>query len=260
MGILNVTPDSFFDGGKYFQLDSAIAQSKKMIDQGATIIDVGGESSRPFSKSISVQEEIKRVVPVIEALKSETKITLSVDTSKYEVAKECLKAGATIINDISALRSDDRMSSLVAENNVHVVLMHMKGSPQNMQINPIYKNLIKEIKSFLKDRILFAKQKGISSEKLIIDPGLGFGKSVKDNYLILNKLSEFLDLNCPILIGSSRKSFIGKTLGSNSNRLFGTAATIAISILKGAKIFRVHDVKQIQEVIAISEAITSAKE
>ena len=235
MGILNVTPDSFFDGGKYFQLDSAIAQSKKMIDQGATIIDVGGESSRPFSKSISIQEEIKRVVPVIEALKSETKITLSVDTSKYEVAKECLKAGATIINDISALRSDDRMSSLVAENNVHVVLMHMKGTPQNMQINPIYKNLIKE-------------------------PGLGFGKSVKHNYVILNKLSEFLDLNCPILIGSSRKSFIGKTLGSNSNRLFGTAATIAISILKGAKIFRVHDVKQIQEVIAISEAIISAKE
>jgi dihydropteroate synthase len=129
-----------------------------------------------------------------------------------------------------------------------------------MQINPIYKNLIKEIKSFLNDRILFAKQKGISSEKLIIDPGLGFGKSVKHNYVILNKLSEFLDLNCPILIGSSRKSFIGKTLGSNSNRLFGTAATIAISILKGAKIFRVHDVKQIQEVIAISEAITSAKE
>ncbi len=260
MGILNITPDSFFDGGKYTQLDKAIEHSKKMIDEGANIIDIGGESSRPFSKPISARQEIRRVLPVIEALKSEINIPISIDTTKFEVAKESLKAGASIINDISALRSDDRMSSLVADKGVYVVLMHMKGTPENMQIKPIYKNIITEIKSFLSDRISFAKKKGISSEKLIIDPGLGFGKSVKHNYIILNKLSEFLDLNCPILVGSSRKSFIGKTLKSDSDCLFGTAATIAISILRGAKIFRVHDVKQIKEVIEISDAIASAKE
>ena len=260
MGILNVTPDSFFDGGKYTQLDSAINQSKKMINEGAKIIDIGGESSRPFSKPISVQDEIKRVLPVIEALKSEINIPISIDTTKFEVAKESINAGASIINDISALRGDDRMSSLAADKDIYVVLMHMKGTPENMQIKPKYNNIITEIKSFLSNRISFAKKKGISSEKLIIDPGLGFGKSVRHNYLILNKLSEFLDLNCPILVGSSRKSFIGKILKSDSDRLFGTAATIAISILRGAKIVRVHDVKQIKEVIEISDAIASAKE
>ena len=159
MGILNVTPDSFFDGGKYTQLDSAINQSKKMINEGAKIIDIGGESSRPFSKPISVQDEIKRVLPVIEALKSEINIPISIDTTKFEVAKESINAGASIINDISALRGDDRMSSLAADKDVYVVLMHMKGTPENMQIKPKYNNIITEIKSFLSNRISFAKKK-----------------------------------------------------------------------------------------------------
>ena len=261
MGILNLTPDSFFDGGKYLKLDDAIAHSKQMVKDGAKIIDIGGESSRPFSKSVSVKDELNRVLPVVEALKSEINAPLSIDTYKYEVAKECLKAGVSILNDISALNADPRIASLVVKYNSYVVLMHMQGNPQNMQLNPSYKNLISDIKSFLHERIFFAKKKGISDEKIIIDPGLGFGKTVNHNYLILNQLSKFLDLNCPILVGPSRKSFIGKKLKSEkSNRLFGTAATIAISVNNGAKIFRVHDVKQMKDVITISDAIISTKE
>jgi len=261
MGILNLTPDSFFDGGKYLEIDHAIAHSKQMVKDGANIIDVGGESSKPFSKSVSIKDELNRVLPVVEALKSEINVPLSIDTYKYEVAKECLKAGVSILNDISALNADSRIASLVVKYNSYVILMHMKGNPQNMQLNPSYKNLISDIKNFLQERISFAKKKGISDKKIIIDPGLGFGKTVNHNYIILNQLSKFLDLNCPILVGSSRKSFIGKKLESvNSDRLFGTAATIAISLNNGAKIFRVHDVKQMKDVIAISNAIILTKE
>ena len=256
MGILNVTPDSFSDGGQYFELNKAIEHGIVMAQDGADIIDVGGESARPYSKQISASEEIARVIPVLEALKKEISIPISIDTCKSEVAREALKAGASMINDISALRFDPHMAKIAADAGVPVVLMHMKGTPDNMQKNPIYKDLIPEIFDFLKDALDRSVQAGIKKNLLIVDPGIGFGKTFDDNLKIIRDLSRFEALERPILLGTSNKAFIGHILGKEVHeRVTGTMATIAYGAINGAHLIRVHNVKAAVETVRIIDAI-----
>lgn len=257
MGVVNVTPDSFSDGGLYFQKDSAIKHALKLIDDGADIIDIGGESTRPWSLPVDAEEEIRRTIPVIEELAKKTKIPISIDTYKAEVAKRALDAGASIVNDISALRFDPEMASVIAEYGAPVILMHIKGTPQNMQVSPFYDALIPEIKDYLKESILLCRKAGISEDKIIIDPGIGFGKTVEHNLEILANLREFSFLGKPIAIGVSRKSFIGKLLGDvpPSERLEGTASAVAIAVFNGANIVRVHDVWEMSRVVKIADAL-----
>ncbi|MFH1542314.1 MAG: dihydropteroate synthase [bacterium] len=256
MGILNVTPDSFSDGGKFLDVKSAVAQAKQMIADGADIIDVGGESSRPGAKAVSAQEEISRVFPVIEQLSAETKVLISVDTTKAEVAKKAITAGAKMVNDISALRADSDMAKVVANNNLPVCLMHIKGTPQNMQDKPEYSDLMGEIIGYLAEGLAIAKRAGILISNLIVDPGIGFGKTVAHNLEILDKLKELKVLGCPILVGPSRKSFIGQTLDLPvEDRLEGTLAAVTIAIANGADIIRVHDVKESRRVVRLTDAI-----
>lgn len=244
MGILNITPDSFSDGGEFFNRQKAIQHAEEMVKEGADIIDIGGESTRPFSKRIPADEELKRVLPVLKEVKR-LNVQISIDTYKSVVAENCLKNGANIINDISALRMDEKMADIIAKYNCKVVLMHMKGTPENMQLNPAYKNVIKEISEFFEERIEFALKKGIKKENIILDTGIGFGKTVRHNIEILRNLKEFKKFNLPILVGTSRKSFIGKILNKDEkNRLEGTLATTVIAIMNGADIIRVHDVKE----------------
>ncbi len=259
MGILNVTPDSFSDGGKFFNPETAINHAKQMVSDGAGIIDIGGESTRPFAEPVSVQEEIDRVVPVIKALSENISVPVSVDTSKAAVAKLAIENGASIVNDISAM-SDPLMAEVVAKNDVPIILMHMKGNPMTMQINPEYKDdPIKIIKEYLKDAILRAESSGISRKKIVVDPGIGFGKTVEQNLLIIKEVHKFLDLDIPVLIGSSRKSFIQKTLTNDKpdskDVETGTQATISASVMGGAHIVRVHDVKNTASTIALINAI-----
>ncbi len=259
MGILNVTPDSFYDGNTYTDIKKAVEHAVEM-SRYADIIDVGGESSRPGSEQIPADIELKRVIPVIKEIskKTDTTITkISIDTTKAEVAEEAINAGATIVNDISALWLDEKMADVVRKYGAEVVLMHMKGMPKTMQLNPHYDNVIEEILSFLKERINFAVACGIKKEKIIIDPGIGFGKRVEDNLMLIKNLDKFKILNCLILVGTSRKSFIG-TLTDNippEERLEGTIASVAISVMNGADIIRVHDVKEIWKAIKIVDAI-----
>lgn len=256
MGILNVTPDSFSDGGKFYGIDQAITQAMRMIEEGADIIDIGGESTRPGAMSVSSQEEINRIVPVIEKVAKESKIPISVDTYKTEVANAALNAGAQIINDITAMTHDSAMLLLAAQTSVPIILMHMLGTPQTMQVNPKYQNVISDITQYLKNVILKAQKAGIKVGQIVIDPGIGFGKTVEHNLMLLHRLSEFLQLNRPILVGVSRKSFIGKILDLPVNeRIEGTAAAVSISVLHGAKIVRVHDVKEMVRVVKIADAI-----
>ncbi len=263
MGILNVTPDSFYDGGRYADVRKAVERAIEM-SRYADIIDVGGESSRPGSEQISAEDELERVIPVIREIskKIDTNITkISVDTTKAIVAEEAINAGATIVNDISALRFDEKMADIVRKYNVNVVLMHMKGMPKTMQLNPHYDNVIDEILSFLKERLNFAVACGIKKKKIIIDPGIGFGKRVEDNLNIIKNLDKFKILNCPILTGTSRKSFIG-VLSDNippEERLEGTIASVVICLMNGADIVRVHDVKEIWKAIKITDALKNLK-
>jgi len=219
MGVLNVTPDSFSDGGHYFDREKAISRGIELVAEGADIIDVGGESTRPGADPVSAPEELRRVVPVISALKEKTNVLISVDTTKSEVAEAAVEAGADIINDISAFGFDSRMPSLAARKEVSVILMHMKGIPKTMQINPSYVDLLTEIKTFLQEKLETAQAFGISREKFIIDPGIGFGKSLEDNLVLINNLSFLEELERPILIGTSRKSFLGSILKA-SKELF----------------------------------------
>ncbi len=251
MGILNVTPDSFSDGGKFYTYNSAIAQGQKLCEEGADILDIGGESTRPFSKEISEEEEVRRVLPIIENLAKRVSVPISIDTTKAGVAKRALDAGASIINDIGALRMDPSMGDLAAQRKVPVILMHMKGIPGTMQVNPHYDDLIGELKEFLSERIKYATKKGIERSKIIIDPGIGFGKNRDHNLQVIRNLSEFNQLNVPILIGPSRKAFIRNTLKEYLKKEFsadtsevetGTQAVISASILNGAHIVRVHNV------------------
>lgn len=256
MGILNVTPDSFFDGGLYLEKKGAVEHALEMIEQGADIIDIGGESTRPFSDPISLDEELKRVMPVLDNLSRKTQIPISIDTYKSEVARHAIEHGATIVNDISALSFDPSMASLIAEKNVPVILMHMKGTPKNMQSNPVYEDLINDIKSFFHQRLEIAMKAGIKRDHIIIDPGIGFGKSFNDNLTIIKELNRFSDLGQPILIGTSNKSFIGNILGnSTESRDTGTMATLSASIMNGADIIRVHDVKSARETATVIDAI-----
>jgi len=258
MGILNVTPDSFSDGGKFLTFRNAVEHGERMAGEGADIIDIGGESTRPYSKPVSAEEEISRVIPVIKKLRKKISVPISIDTYKSKVAEESLKVGANIINDISALRMDSEMGRIAAKYKIPIILMHMKGRPQNMQEKPCYKNLVSEIISFLQHRVESAKKEGIDENKIIVDPGIGFGKTVKHNLEIIRRLNEFKSLGRPLLIGPSRKSFIGKVLNLDvSQRLEGTAAAVAVCVWNGANIIRVHDVKEMKRVVDVTWEIYS---
>jgi dihydropteroate synthase len=254
MGILNVTPDSFSDGGKFVSVDGAVDFALRMIDEGADIIDVGGESSRPGSLPVSVDEEIQRVLPIIEKLAKRTDIPISIDTYKSEVAKISLDAGAIIVNDISGLHFDSMMASVVSENNASLVIMHIKGTPRTMQVNPDYKNLIEDIKHYLFIGISRAVEARI--KQIFVDPGIGFGKTVQQNLEIIKNLQEFSSFGYPVLVGPSRKSFIGKILDLDvDDRFEGTAASVAACVMNGANIVRVHDVKAMKRIVRMIDAI-----
>jgi dihydropteroate synthase len=255
MGVLNVTPDSFSNGGKYEDTERAVERAREMFEEGADLVDVGGESTRPGAEPLPLEEERRRVIPLVKRLIKELGFPLSVDTYKEEIAREALDLGAHLINDISGAGTPE-LTSLVARYKVPLIIMHMQGTPRNMQENPRYHSLIPEIISFLKERVEKAEEAGIDSESIVIDPGIGFGKTAEHNLEIIKRLEEFKVLGKPILIGTSRKSFIGKVLGLPvEERLEGTAATVAISILKGANIVRVHDVKEMVRVSRMTDAI-----
>ena len=264
MGVLNVTPDSFSDGGNFFAFDDAVAQGAKLAADGADILDIGGESTRPFFDPVSVEEEIRRVVPVIEKLAPRVSIPISIDTTKAAVARRALEAGASIINDVSSLRLDRDMADLAAESGVPVILMHMLGTPKTMQVDPDYDDLIGEIKAFLEKSIHHATAKGISKSKIIIDPGIGFGKTKTHNLLLIKHLREFKTLGVPVMIGPSRKAFIRHILKDQALQDIrpdlpevesGTQAAVAASILNGADLVRVHNVANTRTTVKIVDAI-----
>lgn len=259
MGVLNVTPDSFSDGGRFYDPVKAIQHGLKLARDGADIIDVGGESTRPGSEAISAHEEMRRVIPVIEALAHEVKVPISIDTYKSQVAARALEAGAAMVNDISAMRFDACMAEVVARHGVPVVLMHMLGTPKDMQLDPKYEDVVGEILDFLKARMDWAVSHGVSQEQIILDPGIGFGKTLEHNLSLIKHLSRFRSLGRPILLGTSRKSFIGKILGADvDNREEGTAATVALGIYNGANIVRVHDVARMLPVVRVTDALLKA--
>ncbi len=261
MGVLNVTPDSFFDGGRYFDPGKAVARGLELAGQGADIIDVGGESTRPGSDPVPAEEEVRRTVPVIASLRKQSSAFLSIDTTKFEVARAALDAGADIINDISALRFEDKILSLAAGRDVAVVLMHMQGIPKTMQVAPSYADPLAEVKGFLVKRLAAALQAGLSRDRIALDPGIGFGKRLKDNLILLNHLSVLGDLGCPILVGPSRKTFIGKLLDlPPEDRLEGTIAASVMSVARGAHILRVHDVQAVRRAVRVAEAILGEDE
>ncbi len=257
MGILNVTPDSFSDGGLFFDHEQAVSRGIMLEEDGADLIDIGGESTRPgATRRVPFEEEVRRVIPVIEGLAGRIKIPISVDTYKSGVARLAIDAGASIINDVSALQFDPEMVNVVRKHHVPVILMHMLGSPAGMQENPVYKDVVAEVHCFLKERIEHAVLNGIRRDDIIIDPGIGFGKSLSHNLLLMKHLDAFKDLGCRLLVGPSRKSFIGKVLNLPvGERLEGTAAAVAVAIVKGADIVRVHDVKEMKQVAGIVDAI-----
>ena len=260
MGVLNVTPDSFSNGGHYFQRDQAIEHGLAMAEDGADIIDVGGESTRPYAEKISLLEELDRVIPVIQGLRKELKIPISIDTLKAQVAEEALSVGASIINDISALRFDTGMVSVAAKAGVPVILMHMKGTPSNMQDDPVYDDLIPEIKDFLTQAADRAINGGIDKSFIIVDPGIGFGKTLDHNLEIIKELHQFKTLGMPILLGTSRKAFLGHLLNKEAHeRDTGTMATIAAGVMNGAQIVRVHNVKKALETVKVIDAIKRGK-
>ena len=254
MGILNITPDSFSDGGAYFSVDAAVRRGIELVEEGADFIDVGGESTRPGSDPLPMDEEMRRVLPVIEQLTKLVDVPISVDTHKSAVADRALDAGATIINDISGLHFDQSIAEIVAKRRATIILMHIQGTPKTMQQDPKYENLIEEISSYLLEGIRWAESKGI--EQIIVDPGIGFGKTIEHNLEIIRRLNEFQRFGYPVLVGPSRKGFIGKILDLPVNeRMEGTAAVVAVSIMNGANIVRVHDVKEMKRVARMMDAI-----
>ncbi len=259
MGVLNVTPDSFSDGGFFLDKEKAISHGLGMVADGADIVDIGGESTRPGSKPLELEEELRRVIPVIESLSKEVDVPVSIDTYKAVVAQRAIEAGAQIINDISGLHFDPSLAQIAAREDTPLVLMHIRGTPETMQKDVHYSSLFPEIIRYLKDSIRTAESAGLDPGQIIIDPGIGFGKTVEDNLLILKHLSEFRILGKPVLLGTSRKSFIGKILNTGvENRLEGTLATIAIGVLNGAHIIRCHDVPQAKKAIAVADAVRLA--
>jgi dihydropteroate synthase len=260
MGVLNVTPDSFSDGGQFIDRDKAIEQGIKMAADGAAIIDVGPESTRPGAKAVTADEQIRRAIPVISAIAKKTKACISIDTTNYIVAKAALDAGANIINDITAL-ADERMAQLAAERKTPVILMHMQGTPRTMQAEPKYKDVVSEVLKFLLDRAKQAEKFGIPKQRIFIDPGIGFGKTVEHNLKLLANLDKFVKTGYRVLVGPSRKWFIGKLTGKENpaDRTFGTAAAVALCAAAGVSIIRVHDVAKMLEVVKIAAAITKEK-
>jgi len=259
MGVLNVTPDSFSDGGLFFDKNKAISHGLRMVEEGADIIDIGGESTKPGSKPIELEEELRRVMPVIESIAKEVDIIISIDTYKSAVAQRAIEAGAEIVNDISGLHFDPDLAKVAAKGNIPLILMHIRGTPETMQKNVHYDSIFSEILQYLKDSIQRAESAGLDPRQIIIDPGIGFGKTVKDNLLIIKNLHEFRILGKPILLGTSRKSFIGKILNTEvEDRLEGTLSSIAIGVLNGAHIIRSHDVHQAKKAITVADAIRLA--
>jgi len=254
MGILNITPDSFSDGGRYLDRESAVRRGFEMVEEGADFIDIGGESTRPGSRPVRLEEELERTLPVIERLAKSITVPISIDTYKSEVAERALDAGAAIINDITGLHADPRIAEIASRGNASLVLMHIKGVPQTMQEHPVYENLIEEICTYLDEGTLQAKLKGV--HQIIIDPGIGFGKTPEHNLQVLRDLRSFQRFGYPVLVGPSRKSFIGKVLDLPvEKRISGTAAAVAVAVVNGANIVRVHDVKEMKQVVRIVDAI-----
>lgn len=256
MGVLNLTPDSFSDGSRYGSIKEAVAAAEKMVTEGADVLDIGGESTRPGAEPVSAEEEIRRVIPVIEKLSGRLNVPISIDTWKSEVAKAALRAGAEIVNDISAMTLDPEMLATVAESDAAVILMHSRGKPAEMQKNTDYLDIVGEVVAFLEARLIEAVSAGIDAERIVVDPGIGFGKSVAGNMEIIRRLRELQTLNRPVLIGTSRKSFIGAALNREvSDRVFGTAASVTVAMMNGASIFRVHDVMAMRDSVDMVRAI-----
>lgn len=256
MGILNVTPDSFSDGGEYLDPQRAVDHALKLEKEGADILDIGGESTRPGAMPVEVDEELSRVIPVIQGIRERSSIPISVDTYKSDVAQRALEAGATMINDISGLNFDPNMVSVAKAFDCPVVVMHIVGTPRSMQDNPWYDDVVIDIKAYFEEQVSRLAQKGLREENIILDPGIGFGKRVEDNFILLKRLEEFLDLGFPLLVGPSRKSFIGATLDLPVNeRIEGTLAAVSIAVLKGARIVRVHDVREAVRAVKIVDQI-----
>ncbi len=264
MGVLNVTPDSFSDGGKFFTLNKAVEAALAMERDGADILDIGAESTRPGSEGISGAEELTRLLPVLEALRGRLKIPISVDTQKSMVAEIAIGAGAEMVNDISGLKNDARLAEVAAEYKVPIVLMHMRGTPRMMQKGPFAKNVMRDVKVGVRRSIAVARGASVAKSQIIVDPGIGFGKSFAQNYELIRGLGELAKLGYPLLVGSSRKGFIGRTLAQNGKalpaeqRIWGTAATVTASILHGVHIVRVHDVREMAQVARVSDAVLSA--
>ncbi len=260
MGILNVTPDSFYDGGKFFNPDQAVEQARRLIQDGADILDLGAESTRPGAKLVSEEEEISRLLPVLEKLKTQFQIPISVDTTKSGVARKALESGAHIINDVSGLRHDPKLAEVVHEFNAGLVLMHRRGTSETMQLLTDYRDLMEDINRELSESMELAESSGVSADQIVLDPGIGFSKTAEQNLEVLERLNELSRLERPILIGPSRKSFIHSvTKAPPDKRLFGTVAACVLAYERGAKIFRVHDVWAIKEALSTSEAIINSK-
>ncbi len=255
MGVLNVTPNSFSDGGRFLDPRKAVRRGRRLLREGADIIDVGGESTRPGARAVSAREEIRRVVPVIERLAKRGPL-VSIDTSKSSVARAAFRAGARMLNDVAALRGDSHIARVAAEAEVPVILMHRRGLPRTMQKNPRYRDVVRDIAGFLRSAVKRALRAGVSRDRIILDPGIGFGKTPEHNLEILRRLGELRSLGFPLAIGTSRKSFLGHWLGKSVNeRVFGTGATVAVSILRGADLVRVHDVRAMSDVVRMTDLL-----
>jgi dihydropteroate synthase len=260
MGIVNVTPDSFYDGGRYNLPEQAVARALELVEQGADILDVGAESTRPGAYPVSQEEELARLIPVVAELAQRVTVPISVDTRKASVAQAALNVGACIVNDVSALQWDQAMASVVARSGAAVVLMHMRGTPQTMQQAPQYGDVVKEVASFFHERIQAAEEAGISKTHIILDPGIGFGKLLEHNLELLNRLSDLTNMSCPVLVGLSRKAFIGQLLDRPAeHREWGTAAAVALAVDRGAAILRVHDVAMMADVVKVAAAARASR-
>jgi dihydropteroate synthase len=257
MGVLNVTPDSFSDGGKYLDSEEAVARALEIERAGADILDIGGESTRPGSQGTRAEEELRRIMPVLRKLRGHLKIPISVDTSKSEVAEAAAGAGAEILNDVTALRVDPRLAEVARRRKMPLILMHMRGEPRTMQKKPFARDVVRDVAAGLRRAVAEARRAGVAKSQIVVDPGIGFGKSAEQNYELLARLPELARLGFPLLVGTSRKGFIGKVLGGapEGERLWGTAATVAASILGGAHIVRVHDVAELVQVARVTDAV-----
>jgi len=257
MGVVNVTPDSFSDGGEFLDAERAIAHARRLLDEGADMLDIGGESTRPGAAPVGAEEELRRVLPVLEGLAG---ATLSIDTSKAEVAERAIDAGATLVNDVTALRGDARLVEVVAAKRTELCLMHMLGDPRTMQKDPRYDDVVDDIKAFLEERMAFATAAGVAEERIMLDPGIGFGKTVDHNLELLRRLGEIVALGRPVVIGASRKSFLGKITGREvTDRVAATVATSVLALERGAAVFRVHDVAPTRDALAVALATVTGR-